>query len=275
MKPNYESINAICPIHAASERDRPLLTGTGTLLDFGKARFLVTAAHVYDEYSQRHMALYIPAGTMGALVELSGEAFSTSIPKSGKRSDDRLDLSFVCLNDVLADEVAKARYFLPFSLIDVNDRLKPASHYMFTGFPANRDRAKYGQKKVASKRYGYTGKTISTKRMHNLGINENTHIAVEFNRMETLDENNQPAPFPVPYGMSGGAVWTGDGDHSSWFSTAPARLVGIGIEVPENQNVLVAVRIHVVLAAIAKAYPSLSEFIPFRQGFTASVNIRD
>jgi hypothetical protein len=271
----YESINAICPIHAASDRDRPILTGTGTLLDFGKERFLVTAAHVYDEYTQRHMTLYIPAGANGVLVELSGQAFSTSIPKSGKRTDDRLDLAFICLNSLLADEVAKARYFLPFSLIDSNDRLTPASHYLFTGFPANRERTKYGQKKVASKRFGYTGQTVTPKRMHDLGIDQNTHIAVEFNRMETIDENNQPAPFPVPYGMSGGAVWTGDGDPSLWFSKAPARLVGIGIEVPESQNVLVAVRIHVVLAAISKAYPSLSDFVPLREGFIASVNIHD
>ena len=273
MKPTYESINAICPIHKGSDRDRPKLIGTGTLLDFGKARFLVTAAHVLDENTEHEETLYISGGA--GLVVLTGQSFSVRVPALGTREDDRLDFAVVNLGDSLADEVAKARYFLPFSLIDSDDRLTPQSHYLFSGFPANRERMYPGQKKLASKRYGYTGKSVSPQRMDELGVNPNTHIVVEFDRMETLDENNESAPFPTPQGMSGGAVWRGEGDHNLWLTETPVRLVGIGIEAPETEKVMIAVKIHVVLAAISKAYLSISEFVPLRQGFTASVNIHD
>jgi len=68
-------------------------------------------------------------------------------------------------------------------------------------------------------------------------------------------------------------VWYGEGDSRHWLAKTPVQLVGIGIEDPENQNALVAVRIHLVLAAIAKFNPQLSQLIPKRTGFTNEVKI--
>jgi hypothetical protein len=230
MKPKFESINAICPIYAASDRERPNLIGTGTLLEFGKARFLVTAAHVHDEYTENQVALYV--ATAGALLELPQRFHTTVAPPSGKRDDDRLDFAFIRLTDTLADEVAKGRFFLPFSLIDANDRLKSRAHYMFTGFPGSREKTNYGEKKVKPQRFSFTGETVSPKRMLDLGIAAETHIAVEFHREQVFDEQGKSARFPRAKGMSGGAVWRGDGDSHLWLIKTPVRLVGIGIEDP-------------------------------------------
>jgi hypothetical protein len=273
MKPNFESINAICPIYTASDRERPNLIGTGTLLDFAKARFLVTAAHVHDEYTENQVALYI--ATAGSLIELPQPFHTTVVPPSRKREDDRLDFAFVRLTDEIADEIAKGRFFLPFSLIDANDHLKPRARYMFTGFPGSREKTSYGDKKVKPQRFSFTGETVSPKRMLALGIEPATHIAVEFDRERAFDEAGQPACFPRVKGMSGGAVWRGDGDSHLWLTEVPVRLVGIGIEDPKNQNVLVAVRIHLVLAAIARIHPDIQEFVPQRAGFASNITVNE
>jgi len=273
MKPKFESINSICPIYAASDRERPKLIGTGTLLDFGKARFLVTAAHVHDEYTENQVALYV--ATAGALLELPQRFHKTVVPPSGKRDDDRLDFAFIRLTDTLADEVAKGRFFLPFSLIDANDRLKPRARYMFTGFPGSREKTNYGEKIVKPQRFSFTGETVSPKRMLDLGIAAETHIAVEFHREQVFDEQGKSACFPRAKGMSGGAVWRGDGDSHLWLVKTPVRLVGLGIEDPNNQNVLVALRIHLVLAAIAQIHSDIQEFIPQRADFVSSIIVNE
>ncbi len=273
MKPKFESINAICPIYAASYRERPNLIGTGTLLDFGRARFLATAAHVHDEYTEDQVALYVAAD--GPLIELPQPFHATIIPPSGKRDDDRLDFALIRLSDALADKIAKGRFFLPFSLIDANDRLKPSARYMFTGFPGSREKTNYGKKKVTPRRLSFTGETVSPKRMVALGIAASTHIAIEFDRQRAFDDAGRPACFPRARGMSGGAVWRGNGDSGRWLTETPVRLVGIGTEDPQNENVLVAVRIRVVLAAIAQIHSDIKAFVPQRAGFVSNITVNE
>jgi hypothetical protein len=270
MTPKFQSANCVCPVYAASDRGRPNLIGSAILLDFGKARFLVTAAHVHDEYLENKVALYV--GATGPLLELP-QPFQTTVTTSGKRNDDRLDIAFVRLPDSLADEISKGRFFLPFTLIDLNDRFKPQAQYMFTGFPASREKTDYGNRKIRPLRFSYTGKVIPPTQMPELGLFLDAHIAVEFDAQKIFDENNKPSSFPSPKGMSGGAVWCGDGDSRLWLTELPVRLVGMGIENPKNQNTLVAVRIHLVLAAIAAFNSDLSQLIPKRTGFTNEVKI--
>jgi len=270
MSPKFESINCICPIYAASDRGRANLIGTATLLDFGRARFLVTAAHVHDEYLENNAALYV--GTTGPLLELP-QPFKATVAPHGKRADDRLDFAFVKLPAALADKIAKGRFFLPFQMIDANDNFKPRARYMFTGFPGSREKTDYKNKKVKPTHFSFTGIVVPPTRMAAFGLHMNTHIVVEFERECVLDRDGKTSCFPSPRGMSGGAVWHGDGDFRLWLTELPARLVGIGIENLENQDVLVAVRIHLVLAAIAKCYPDLDEFIPKRLGFTNDITI--
>jgi hypothetical protein len=270
MSPKFQSANCVCPIYAASDRGRPNLIGSATLLDFGKARFLVTAAHVHDEYLENKVTLYI--GASGPLLELPQPLQTTVVP-SGNRDDDRLDIAFVRLPDSLADQISKGRFFLPFTLIDVNDSFRPRTQCMFTGYPASREKTNYGNRKVKPLCFSYTGQVIAPTRMPELGLYVDAHIAVEFNREKIFNQNNQPASFPSPKGMSGGAVWCGDGNSRLWLIDLPVRLVGIGIEDPKNQNTLVAVRIHLVLAAIAKFNPDINQLIPRRAGFTNEVKI--
>jgi hypothetical protein len=270
MIPKFQSANCRCPIYAASDRGRPNLIGSATLLDFGKARFLVTAAHVHDEYLENKVELYV--GSIGPLLQLP-QPFLTTVVLSGDREDDRLDIAFVRLPDSLADNISKGRFFLPFTLLDVNDRYAPRAQYMFTGYPASREKTDYGNRKVKPVGFSYTGEVIPPTRMPELGLHLDAHIAIEFNRDKIFDENGKPGSFPSPKGMSGGPVWRGDGDSRLWLIESPVRLVGIGIEDPKNQNTLVAVRIHLVLELIAKIYSDIRQFVPRRAGFTNEIKI--
>src|SRR5665213_3570738 len=102
MIPKFVSIKSVCPIYTATERNRPELIGSATLLDFGKARFIVTAAHVHDRcYGGRY--------TLGptGLLKLPKDFVKTSLPASGDRENDHFDFAFAKFDEPTANEVAK------------------------------------------------------------------------------------------------------------------------------------------------------------------------
>src|SRR5690349_11127262 len=111
MTPIFESIKALCPIYCWSERERPELIGSGTLLDFGKARFLVTAAHVHDSSrldDETSAQLYTTGkdeSGKAKLLPLPQSFIVTTLPPSGQRADDRLDFAFVRISDELANQI--------------------------------------------------------------------------------------------------------------------------------------------------------------------------
>ena len=267
MQASFESIKALCPIYAGlqSERRRPELIGSGTLLDFRKARFLVTAAHVHDLTKDCRSLLY----TIGPnhLLPLPNNFAKTCLPTSGKREDDHFDFAFVRFDDTQADQIAQRYYFLPFPLIDVDDRQAPDSAYMFAGYPCNRDETNHGQKRLKPKMWSRTDVAVGTTRMAELKLHPDTHIAVRFKPDADKDENHKARHFPRAKGMSGGPVWRGDGDPAKWLKTNPVRLVGIGIEDRVKDEVMVAVRIHWVTASIAEFNPDIRALVPKRVSF--------
>ncbi|MEQ2005996.1 MAG: hypothetical protein ABMA26_04290 [Limisphaerales bacterium] len=273
MKPKFETSNALSPIYAASDRNRPELIGSATLLDFGKARFLVTAAHVVDWTSQNSVELYTFGVKNGRNQQIAiPQQFTiTPLPESGNREDDKLDFAFIRLDEATADQIAKLRFFLPFGLIDANDRATPTSRYMFTGYPLSREKTDYGQRKVIPKGYSLTEITVAPARMMNHGFHTDTHIAVNFDPNAVQDEHGQRRSFPCAKGISGGPVWRGDGASDDWLVKTPVRLVGIGIEDRVRDSMMVAVRIHLITAAIGDRHPDLRDLAPRRAGFSYSI----
>lgn len=274
-------LSAICDeINSITDRLRSCVDNSMATVDLTPLIHLIV---YYNWFEERKAGIRIEAKKAceqsmsgirdsGPLLELP-QPFQTTVPPNGKRSDDHLDFAFVRLSDSLADEIAKGRYFLPFELIDANDSFKPRTRYLFSGFPSSREKTDYKRKKVKPSRFSFTGVAVPITRMSLLGLHVDAHIVVEFERDNVMDSKGQTARFPSPKGMSGGAVWHGDGDFRLWLYDLPAKLVGIGIENPENKNVLVAVRIHLVLAAISKVYPDIEKFVPKRFGFKSEISV--
>jgi hypothetical protein len=260
-----ESIKAVCPIYRETDRKRPELIGSGTLIDFGKARFIVTAAHVHDLAMNPWTGLH----TLGLnLLPLPKAFVKVSLPGSGKRNDDHLDFAFARFDDAAADELAKRKFFLPFMLIDAEDRLTDTATYMFTGYPCSREKTDYGKKRIMPKMWALTETTVSELQMTELGYSSEEHIAVRYKPTDRTDESGKPKQFPSPEGMSGGAVWRGDGDPKNWLQTAGMRLVGIGIEHRKDKNneMMIGVRMHRITALMAELNSDIRHLAPRRRG---------
>jgi hypothetical protein len=263
MITNFESIKAVCPIYTSTERNRAELMGSAILLDFGKARFIVTAAHVHD-------LCYGGRFTLGpiSLLPLPKKFVKISMPASANRDDDHLDFAFAQFDTPTADELAKRWYFLPFPLIDVDDRLTPSASYMFSGFPCSRAKADYKHKRIMPRLWTHTDIASNSAQIEQLGYCTETHVAIRYRPAEATDEYDKPRHFPSAKGMSGGAVWRGEGDPKAWLRTAEVRLVGIGIEDRVKDHLMIGVRIHCITALIGDLHPEIRPFALRRTGFT-------
>lgn len=258
----------MCPIYGPdSGRDRPKLIGSGVLLDFAKARFLITAAHVYDWFEENESKMYVPGIGEGGkgLVEMHGQFIKASLPASGKRDDDKYDWACIRLDNELADQIAVVRYFLPFPLIDVDDRSKPGDRYLFAGYPCNREKQDFGKGLVQPAPWSFLGSAVDHRRTIARGFQPEHHIAVRFQREGVTDEDGKNGVFPKATGMSGGPVWRGAGPHRDWLKTTQVKLVGIGIEAREKDKLMIGVRIHVITDSIAVQYADIAALVPRRK----------
>ncbi len=272
MQSQFMATKCICPLWEVTDRDRPQLAGTGTLLDFGKARFLVTAAHVIDHDKKSVIQPYFFDGSK--LTELPPGFVHTPMPASGSREDDLIDVSFLRLDEATADRLARTFYFLPFLCIDQSDKTAPSRHYMFTGYPKSRSHLfSPRDHKMKARAHAFTGRTLSPRAVQAIGFDSETHIVVDFKRHEMVDESGKIVTAPDPDGISGGSVWYGAGDRSKWPTGEDLHLVGIGIANPPRHSALVGTRIHFVLEGIRARYPDLSEFLPKRNGISINVSL--
>jgi hypothetical protein len=246
-------IDCITPIWGATESGIPELIATGTLLDLGRAKLLVTAAHVLDW--NLTTTLYFNAGKQ--LEVLGGASFRTALPESECRKDDRIDIGCIRLSDAIADKLRQSFYFLPIALVNANDRIQPQRHYMFTGFPVTTSKVKVGEKMTKSQRWTFTSVTLSPKEYQKMNLSPETHIAIEFNKKRVKDESKRMLTAPDPNGVSGGAVWSVERHPLKPNVGVDLRLVGIGIEHRHEHKALVATRIGFALEGIRNYWPDL------------------
>jgi hypothetical protein len=109
----------------------PEFVGSGILLEVGAARFLISAAHVFD--SDRPKTRFVPVE--GELIQIRGKGRVTTPPK-GDRSNDQNDCVFINLEEPLISRIEKSNLFLSVRSVEMNDVSTEDDFYLFSGFPS-------------------------------------------------------------------------------------------------------------------------------------------
>lgn len=243
----------IFPFYKPDSKDRPMVTGTGILLSVSNHYFVITAAHVLDEFED---TIYLPLGDLTILQR--PKVITTAIPDGGTRANDKIDLATFKLSDNEAKRFAELGWqFITVGSIDPNDVNRPGKKYIFTGFPSSKNKCNFSQKTV--KPFSYSAKCItkSIEEITSFGFKHPIHIVVEFDpkSMMTPDKNRITAPNPK--GMSGGAIWTENTNTQSY------SLVGVGIENHDDKQkkVLVGMRIGGVVKLLLENFPETTPYL--------------
>lgn len=223
----------------------PQLVGSAFVVEVKTAEFIVTAAHVLR--ANRASNLLAGVRTLNPLE--GGEIFR------GEEFDIAVIPVRPDLHGALAD-VARVRL----DLVDVNDTPVPGVLYSFTGYPASRNKADLRAKEVTNEPTLITAPTGPLAVYEALGVNPETHIAIEYRQTEWRDLRTKNIAAPAPQGMSGGAIWRIGTPADVARGVLGERLIGVGIE--HRNGMLVGVRIALALAIIGHAMPELRPMIP-------------
>lgn len=253
-----ESVVQIFASKDSADRRFPVSAGSGTLIQLGSRRFLITAAHVID--AAKHTSLY--AGINGVLVEVDGTAFVTA---SDDRDKDLFDFAFMELEGKLAQACERLN-FIGKEHFFYGSFEPELTVYMALGYPRSKNKKRdLPGKKVRNRRWSFTTRKAMAFDHGRVGTDPRTHIPVMFVRNRVVDDTSSRVNPISPRGLSGGPLLQlGNAGSPSYYQRAsiPALVSGILIENRDDERAVLAVRIRIVLIEIGKKFPDVKRDLP-------------
>jgi hypothetical protein len=248
---NATNSSTVPIIWESPDRSRAEQVGSGVLIRIVDRIFLLTAAHVTD--FDKNGTLLMPS--QRGYMPITGKYSVTSMPASGRRSDDKLDVAFVWL-----DEDCVSRLDSDYMVLDRPDvYLEVPSgrfEYTFAGFPWRRSSVK--ARCIDTQLTTMSGIEAKQNEYEALKLDPKFHIVMRFHRRRMFSNFlKKPIKGPLPDGMSGGGayIWSEEA-LKDWPVRLP--LAGIVTDKALEKNLLIATRLHVYIQWIFHKYPDLA-----------------
>jgi len=251
----------IRPVVVPTAGSKPNAVGSCVLLKVAGRAFCVSAAHVFDQV--------IRAGGGGVFLQdgriarFDAAFFTTEIPASGRRLDDRFDVGITELSNGI--NLEESRSFLTIGDLAQEEVNAPRGLYFLFGYPVSRTGLKKNQigrdvfRENLSRFFGFEPDAHAFEGM---GITRDTHVLVHVDRRTSDSQKRQPDG-PELRGMSGGGMWRLPPVTDRIAEDQRPKLVAIFIEDPdENGARLLGTRIGVAVELLRLAFPELRPELP-------------
>lgn len=231
----------------------PAPVGSGVLFKASNMLFLLTAAHVADEFHGKLALL----GCAESLLPIRGMVHASTLPASGSREDDSLDFAVMRIDGQQPD-ILKNLAATPLDIYDPPADLVHGKGLVFSGFPSRNYRI-VGKKTIESKPLIAETHGAPPDWYQRLHLPAKDHILMSwFNTAHSDKGLNRTISLR---GMSGGGVWLVPAlIGEPWPTLSPfvqPKLMGIFTEHRKDRAVLLATRICLPLALIMKNYPGV------------------
>ncbi len=225
--------------------------GSGVLLEINKHKYLVSAAHVLEPQYVEWMT--IPNGE--DLVEIEGKLVTTEIPKSGERSDDKMDLGIVQLSEDCAKGIEKRFHFLNVTDIDADHSELPSHQYMFCGYPVETTEVKRMEMIIEPIPLKIRTRIINKKFTTVPTYIKGSKWILDFDRNQQFNiVKRKEEPTPSIVGISGAGLWSIYCTPNMLVENTNMKLIGILTHHFWTDKVVCATNISVVLAIIKKEF---------------------
>lgn len=250
-QPGYEpvgqaavkALRATCQILKIKKgkKEFPIAHGCGVLFQFDSSHYLFTNAHVIDDIEKEKLFILVKNGET---ISIAGQHRFSSMPASGNRKDDPLDMAVVKLHSGAIERLLGYGYcFLSLNDIKVDHEIDSSDEYMVVGYPATKTKVNIVKKVVQSTPFIF--RTIPFKGgIEKAKFTSGLHFAVSYpigGIVETESEMLQRGP--KPHGISGSGLWLVDQLQSAYS----IRLIGIQSDYLENRAAFVSLRVDLFL----------------------------
>ena len=192
--------------HVAGEADH---FASGVLLQVEGTRFLVTAAHVSDEFfCERWKQIFFATPSEDDLIPVITVRYCRSKKQTdSNREDDPLDLAVLELRPDIADKLAASMRFVTLSELELDPDKLEDGRYLVIGYPAFRaEKDEMDQTIVAQVLPYFTG-LYDMDRDPAPNISLADHIVLDVNRMDEAEGAGDRLDLDETHGISGGGMW--------------------------------------------------------------------
>ena len=243
--------SAVCPIFR--EYDGKMESfGSGVFIKIEHLVFLLTAAHVFDAFTDS--TLYIPGKK--SLQEIVGMITGFQMPESGNRSDDRYDFAYCRLDSELANNLHPDFISLNADDCDTMDTTEDGDMYTIVGFPFSRSNTRSGSAESEILVMSGTGKMTSNYQKLRLSAKDNIAVLFRLKKAKSFVTGLTGSTPNFP-GISGGAILAWDKRLPDPKALNTPKLCAIIHEYHKGINCFVGTRLHCFLVAIKKNEPTL------------------
>src|SRR5271157_3253300 len=192
--------------HASGEADH---YGSGVLLQVEGMRFLVTAAHVSDEFfCERWRQIFFGTPDGDEVIPVITIRYAGSKKRNEpNREDDPLDLAVLELRPDIADKLSAFMRFVTLSELELDpDKLKDG-RYLALGYPEFRAEKDEMDQTIVAQILPYFTGLYDMERDPAPNINQADHLVLDVNRMDEADGAGDRLDLDETYEISGGGMW--------------------------------------------------------------------
>lgn len=235
------------PIYRIDERDIPDHLATAILVEHEGTRYLVTAAHVFDDGCNN---LYLITGN--GPVAIVGDVHSTG--DRSNRKFDKIDVAILKLAESTVQNL-NGVIFLP--SIDLDQQpivYQERDYYVAFGYPNSKQQKRDTVRhKVIQNPVRIGCLAADPARFAKTGAVPGKSLVIKYFRKKLVHSNDRVQPGPSLRGMSGGGVW-GAGTLSQIRNTLSVgwkpRLSGMIIEFHPPENAILVTQSCVIMGLI-------------------------
>jgi len=229
-------------------RGIPILVGSGTLVSVSNKCFLITAAHVVDPIrSGAELFFYVATGWTQ---NLSGNGVLTSMPPSGNRNDDLLDIAVFQLSGPRLPPYPEVdKLSIPATAFKPHALPRDDKEYLLVGVPSSQATPRRTDGVLRLQTYSYRNGSLPHSRYLDLGLDPRTHIAIGFHQRKVLTDDGRFTNAPNPSGLSGSPLWLLYSE-SEMLDPQTPQIVGIVTEHKKLKRFILATDIAVAIEAM-------------------------
>ncbi len=234
-----------CQLLTKDEKGKLKPHGSGVFVVINEIHFLLTASHVTTEWSNENQ-IYIRIGKNN-YVSLVGELRETDLEK-----DNKVDLAYIKIDDVVVNELKKPYIFLPVSKIRLHEKLLDGMNYCIMGYP-EKSVATIDEKIEPVAQAYYVNPSSQKVYDYYKFPSEAFYMFAMEGKGENIKTGEKAKTGSHFYGISGCGVWLMIIDTNGEKPSVDYRLIGIMTEFRNDKYfTLIGVKLRLLMDGIMK-----------------------
>ncbi|MFH6991054.1 hypothetical protein [Flavobacterium sp. FlaQc-48] len=220
--------------------------GTGVFIQIQDHYFLISAAHVFDKYSE----LFIFLSRDYEIIRPGGTTYNHN---AANRDKDTIDIGVLKLDKECVPHLLRTYNFLQADDLAINHIFQSEEYYTFLGYPATKSKKKYKTDIFDSTSFFHFTTPERNEDYSKFDRNPAVNVVTSYNRK--LSFNHKKYMFgtgPELHGISGCGLWFTDPLDLSTGIIKP-KLTAIMTDWPiKNRDIIIGTRIDVITGIIKK-----------------------